>query len=181
MRKIPIGLLAAGTGMSLAVSLLMLFAASMVKSVFIKGLCLFVASLMTWIPLREEKGYLFALIEYVLTSGLALLIARSSIATYLYILLFGHYAVVRYFVRTHITDRIITILVRFLVLNALLAGGIALADRVFGISMQSLLPNMSVFRIIAVLEAMLAAFMLLFKIFSMLFDSALRNILMPRR
>lgn len=181
MRKIPIGLLAAGTAMSLAVSLLMLFAASIVKSVFVQMLCLFVASLMTWIPLREEKGYLFALIEYVLTSGIALLIARNGIATYLYILLFGHYAIIRYFLRTHITDRLLTIFIRFMILNALLAAGIAFYDYVLGKNIQALLPNLSVFGILAILEAILAGFMLLFKLFSMLFDSALRNILMPRR
>lgn len=180
MRKISTGLLAAGTGMSLAITLLMLFLASVVKSAFVQALCLFAASLMTWIPLREERGYLFALVEFVLASAIGLLIARGT-ATYLYVLLFGHYAIVRFFLRTHMTDRLLTILLRLLILNALAAIGLALAEYAFGMSVQALLPEISVFWLIAILEAVFAVFMILFKVFSLLFDSALRNILMPRR
>ena len=167
--------------MSAAVSVLMLFAAGVVSSPVISSICLFVASLMTWIPLREERGYLFASVEYLLTVGVSLLIARNSVYTYLYIFLFGHYAILRYFLRTTIMDRLLTVLIRFLALNVITALGLAFSEYVLGLGVMNSLPELSVFWLIAILEGIFAGFMLLYKVFSMLFDSAIRNFLMPRR
>ncbi len=181
MKKIAPGLLAAAIGMSAAVALLMLFAASISPIVPVSILCLFVASLMTWIPLREEQGYLFAGIEFAAVSLLSIVICRSSIYTWLYILLFGHYAIVRFFLRTHMFDRVATVFIRYLILNAMTAAGLAFAQYVMGIDLTLYLQAIPVFWEIVIMEAAFSAFMLLFKLFALLFDSAIRNFLMPRR
>lgn len=173
--------MAAGMGMSIAVSVLMLFAAGVTDLFYISALCLFVASLMTWIPLREEQGYAFALTEFAVVSAISLLISRSSIYTYLYIFLFGNYAVVRYFLRTRISDRFLTLLLRLLFLNIMAAALLAIADYVFGYDLMTQLPATSVFIVWGAMQTAFLIFMLLYKVFSLLFDSALRNLLLPRR
>lgn len=173
--------MAAAIGMSAAVALLMLFTAGISRLVPISAVCLFVASLMTWIPLREERGYLFAGLEYAVVSLLAALISRSSVYTWLYILLFGHYAIIRYFLRTHIEDRVSTVFIRYLIFNALTAGGLAFSKFVLGNDLTLYLQGMPVFWEIVILEAIFTVFMLLFKLFALLFDSAIRNFLLPRR
>lgn len=181
MKKIAPGILAAAIGMSAAVALLMLFAASITRLVPISVLCLFVASLMTWIPLREERGYLFAGVEFAAVSLLSIAISRTSVYTWLYVLLFGHYAILRFFLRTHISDRISTVFIRFLVFNAMTAAGLAFAKYVMGVDLTLYLQGIPVFREIVIIEAVFAVFMLLYKLFALLFDSVFRNFLMPRR
>ena len=181
MRRLPFGLLMAGIGMSIAVTVLMLFSASVVSSPVVSALCLFVASLMTWIPLREERGYVWASVEFAVSSLIALLIARNSLYTYLYIALFGHYAILRYFLRTHLTDRLLTLLIRLLAFNVIAAAGLALCEYALDIDVISRLPSLPVFWLIMLMQAVFVGFMLLYKVFSLLFDSAIRNFLMPRR
>lgn len=169
------------TGMGIAVAVLMLFAAGVCPWAPVSAVCLFIASLMTWAPLREDRGYIFALIEYVLASGISLLISRQSVYTYLYIALFGHYAVVRFFLLSNLKGRFLTVLIRLLFLNLMAAAGIAFAEYVLGIELEAMLPRVSVFILIGVLEGVFIVFMLLYKLFSAIFDSVLTNHLIPRR
>ena len=181
MKKLSPGSMAAAAGMSAAVALLMLFSAGITRFAALSVVCLFVASLMTWIPLREESGYVWALLEFASVTLLSLLISRGSVYTYLYILLFGPYAIERYFLRTHIGDRLLTVLIRFLILNVMAASGIAFAEFVLEIDVLSYLPETTVLFQIGLLEGAFGIFMLLFKVFSLLFDSVIRNVLLPRR
>ena len=181
MKRLTPGMMLAVIGMGTAVAVLMLFAAGVCPWAPVSAVCLFTASLMTWVPLREERGYVFALIEYVLVTGVSLLISRQSIYTYLYIALFGHYAVVRFFLLSNLNDRFLTVLIRLLFLNLMAAAGIAFAEYVLGMELETLLPRVSVFILIGVLQGVFLVFMLLYKIFAMLFDSLIRNFLIPKR
>lgn len=171
----------AGLGMSAAISLLMLFAAGVSRSIPVSAACLFTAALMTWIPIREEHGYLFAAIEYFFVCGVSLLISRSSVYTYLYILLFGYYAIARYYLRTRMDDRFLTVLIRMLIFNVMTAAGLAFVRFVLHYDVMTLAPDISVYLMFAIVEGVFIVFMLLYKFFSYLFDSTLRNRLLPRR
>ena len=94
MKRLPIGLMAAALVMSIAVSVLVLFAANVTSLAWVSMICLFAASLMTWVPIREEHGYFFAGIKFAAVALITLLICRG-LYTYLYILLFGWYAFLR--------------------------------------------------------------------------------------
>lgn len=171
----------AGFGMSIAVSLLCLFAAGVTELIPLSAGLLFIASLMTWVPIREEHGLLFAVLEFIVVSGLALLISRKSVWTYLYILMFGWYGPLRYSLRRRISDRFLTIMLRLLIFNALTAAGLAFADLVLGINARTLIPWAPVWAIIAVLEGAFLAYIVLYRLFTYIFDSSLRSKLLPRR
>ena len=172
--------MAACIGMSAAVSLLMLFCAGVTSVIPLSALCLFTASLMTWIPIREEHGYIFAAVEFVLVCAAALIICRG-IFTYLYTALFGHYAFVRLFLRSRIKDRFLTVLLRLLWFNLLTAAALAVAQYLLHYEVMTLIPNVNVFIVIAVIEGSFIVFMLLYSFFAYLFDSSVRNKLLPRR
>lgn len=180
MKRLPIGLMAAALVMSIAVSLLMLFAANVTSLIPVSALCLFTASLMTWVPIREEHGYFFAAVKFVLAGGLALLIC-PGLYTYLYLLMFGWYAFVRYFLRTRMNDRFLTVLIRLLLFNVLTAMGVAFAQFVLKLDVMVFFPGVPAPLVIAILEAVFTVFMLLYRLFTYIFDSALRNLLLPRR
>ena len=72
MKRLSPGLMLAALGMCIAVSLLMLFAAGVAGSVWLSALLLFVASLMTWIPIREENGLIIAAIEFGAVTAISL-------------------------------------------------------------------------------------------------------------
>lgn len=172
--------MAAAMGMSAAVSLLMLFAAGVTGFAPLSALCLFIAAVMTWVPLKEEHGYLFAFIEYAFVSIVAVIISRRSIYTYLYVLLFGSYGIVRLFLNTRLGDKTMSVLLRLLWLNLLSAAGIAFAQFVlrYDLMVATTLP---VWALILIIEASFGAFMLLYRFTVRFFDSVLRNILLPRR
>lgn len=171
----------AGLGMSVAVSLLMLFAAGVAPYIAISAVCLFVASLMTWIPLREEHGLLFAIVKFVVVSCGAVLISRTSVWTYLYILMFGAYGIIRWQLCRKIEDRLLTVLIRLLIFNVLAAAGLAFARFVLGFDASTLLPDVPVYIKVPALEVGFLLYMLLYRFFTYFFDSALRSKLLPRR
>lgn len=166
--------------MSTAVSLLMLFAASICPVVPVCCVCLFVASIMTWVPVREENGYLFALIAFLVTSGAALLIC-GGIYTYLYILLFGHFGIVYYFLRRRVQDDVLRWMLVLLYCNVMTAIGLALAQYVFGYDLQTLTPWFPVWALILILEAAFAVFCVLYHFCCDLFDTHVRKAILPRR
>ncbi|MCR5808893.1 MAG: hypothetical protein K6G56_04965 [Clostridiales bacterium] len=181
MKRLPPGLMLAALGMSIAVSLLMLFAAGVTSSVILSALCVFVASLMTWVPIREENGLIVSAIEFGVVTAVSLLICRRSVYTYLYILLFGNYALVRFYLRTHVRDWLMTALLRMLFFNVMTAIGIAFAQYVLGYDVMTLVPRLSVWAAFGIVEGIFILFMLIYNFFSYLFDSALRTKLLPRR
>jgi len=180
MKRLSPALMAAAMGMSAAISLLMLFAAGVTRFIPLSALCLFVASVMTWIPLKEEHGYLFAAMEYVFVCAVAIVIARRSVYTYLYILLFGSYGIVRLFLNTRLGDKPMSVLLRLLWLNVLTAAGLAFAQFVlrYDAMVETTLP---VWALILITEAAFGAFMLFYRLAVRFFDSVLRNVLLPRR
>ena len=181
MKRLSPGLMLAGLGMSIAVAVLMLFAAGVTYIYPLSALCLFVAALMIWVPIREEHGLIFAVAEYVIVSGVSLLISRSSVFTYLYVLIFGHYGIVRFLLRRKLRDRLMTVLIRLLIFNLLAAIGLAVARYGLGYDIMTFLPDIPLYIIIPILEAGFLVFMALYKLFSYLFDTTLRSALLPRR
>ena len=180
MKRLPPALMADAMGMSAAVSLLMLFAAGVTRFVPLSALCLFIAAVMTWVPLKEEHGFLLAFIEYVFVSVVAFIISRRSIYTYFYIVLFGSYGIVRLFLNISLGDKPMSVLLRLLWFNLLTAAAIAFAQFVlrYDLMVATTLP---VWALILIMEASFGAFMLLYRFAARFFDSALRNILLPRR
>ena len=167
-------------GMSTAVSLLMLFAADVCPVTAVSCICLFIASVMTWVPVREENGYLFAFIAYVLTSVIAMLIC-GGVFTWLYILLFGHFGIVYYFLRRRIQDDVLRWLLVFLYCNVMIAIGLAFAMYLFGYDVQTLTPGIPVWALILMIEAGLAVFCVLYHFCCDLFDTHVRKVILPRR
>ena len=181
MKRLPPGMMLAGFGMSTAVSLLCLFAAGVTGFVPLSAALLFFASLMTWVPIREEHGMLFALLEFGLVSGLALLISRRSPYTYLYIFMFGSYGPLRYRLRRTMGDRALSVLIRLLIFNFKAACGVAFMQYVLNYDPHTLIPWAPVWAVIAALEGTFAAYIVLYRLFTYIFDSALRSRLLPRR
>lgn len=180
MKRLPPALMAAAVGMSAAVSLLMLFAAGVTRFVPLSALCLFAAAVMTWVPLKEEHGFLFAFIEYVLVSVIAIVISRRSLYTYLYALVFGSYGIVRLFLNMRLGDKTMSVLLRLLWLNLLAAVGLAFAEFVLRYD-PMVATTLPVWALILIMEASFGAFMLLYRFAAGFFDSALRNVILPRR
>lgn len=180
MKRLPTSLMAAALGMSIAVSVLCLFAASVTEIIPLSAVCLFFASLMTWIPVREEHGYIFAAIKFTAVTAISLIIC-PGIYTYLYILIFGNYAPLRLFLRTRLDDRFLTVLLRMLYFNLLVCIGLAVTQFILHYDVMMFIPGIPVYIPVAALEVGFIVYMLLYKFFSYLFDSALRNKLMPRR
>ena len=171
----------AGFGMSAAVSLLCLFAAGVTRLIPLSIALLFIASLMTWVPIREEHGLLFAVLEFLLVSGLALIISRRSPYTYLYIFMFGWYGPLRWGLRRAISDRLLTVLIRLLIFNVITACGLAFARYVLGFDAHTLIPWAPIWAVIAVLEGAFIVYIALYRLLSYIFDSSLRSKLLPRR
>lgn len=171
--------MAAAIVMSAAVSVLCLFAANIAPAP-LSALCLFAASLMTWIPIREEHGFIFAAMEYALVTGISLLICRG-IWTYLYIAVFGPYAFLRLFLGIRIKDRLLTALIRLLVFNIAAGLGTALAEYVLMYDLMLMLPGLPPYLIVGIMELILIVYMALYRLFTYIFDSSLRNSLLPRR
>ena len=170
----------AAAGMGMAVALLMLFAANVCGSAVVSSICLFVAAVMTWVPLREDRGFLFAGMAFILTSGIALLICRGPF-TYLYIALFGHYGIAYLFARRHIGDGLLRVLALLLYTNIFIAIGLGLAAFVFGYDVRTLLPDLPVWAIILIIEGGLIVFGVLYHFACDLFDTHVRKVLLPRR
>ena len=171
--------MAAALGMSAAVSVLCLFAANIAIAP-ISMLLLFVASLMTWIPIREEHGFIFAAMEYAVVTLVSLIICRG-IWTYLYIFVFGPYAFLRLFLGTRTRDRVLTVLIRLLVFSVVAAIGVAFTQYVLRYDLMQLVPGTPAYLIVGALELFFCVYMALYRLFTYIFDSSLRNLLLPRR
>lgn len=170
----------AGVGMSIAISVLMLFTAGVTRIIPISALCLFIASLQTWIPIREEHGLLFSVLAYVISGGVALIISRT-VWTYLYLLLFGSYGFIRYILRRAIDDRFLTVLIRLLYLTALALAGLVFARLALGLEPQEFLPALPPYIMAAALIIGFGAYIFLYRLCTLFFDSYLRSKLLPRR
>ncbi len=167
--------------MGATVSALMLFIASLTKSAALSVICLFVASLMTWIPVREEHGIAVAALQFVVVSLFAYLVCGSSPYTYLYILFFGHYAIGKLVIERYLRDKIMMSIVKLLYFNAFAAAGVALCVYAVGIDVLTLVPAIPLFALLIVCEVGFVAFDLLFGLVCGLFDTHLRRILLPRK
>lgn len=180
MRRLTGFTMLTAAGMSTAVSLLMLFAAGVCPVAVVSCICLFVASVMTWVPVREESGYLFAFIAYAVTSALALIICPSVFA-YLYVLLFGHFGIVYYFLRRRVQDDVLRWLLLFLYCNVMIGIGLAIAQYALGYDVQTMTPDLPVWALILIIEAGLAVFCVLYHFCCDLFDTHVRKVILPRR
>ncbi len=180
MKRLTGSMMLAAAGMSTAVALLMLFAANVLKSPVLSAICLFIASVMTWVPLREDSGYVFAGASFMLTSVIALLICGGPF-TYLYIMLFGHYGIAYLFARQHIEDDLLRWLVMLLYANLFIAGGLAIASYLFYYDVRTLAPELPVWAIILIMEVGLVIFGVLYHFCCDLFDTHARKVLLPRR
>ena len=180
MKRLSVGMMFAAVGMCVAVALLMLFAAEQAPWLWLGAICLFVASLMTWIPAYEDGGLLYAFIAYVITSAIALLIC-PGLFTYLYVLLFGHYGIVLLLLRRYIADKLLRFLVMMLYCNAMIALGLVLGAYVFYYDVQTLMHGLPIWATILILEAGLVVYHFLYRICCDLFDMHLRKTILPRR
>ena len=180
MKRLSTGMMFAAVGMSAAVSLLMLFAASVTQWLWLGAICLFVASLMTWIPAYEDGGLPFAVLEYILVSAAALLIC-PGLFTYLYVMLFGHYAIMVLILRRYIADKILRFLVMLLYCNLVTAIGLVLAAYVFYYDVQTVAHGLPVWAMILIFEAGLIVYHFVYRIVCDLFDMHLRKAILPRR
>lgn len=180
MKRLSTGMMFAAAGMCVAVSLLMLFCAYKAPWVWLGAICLFVASLMTWIPAYEDGGLLYAFIAYFVTSAIALFIS-PGLFTYLYVLLFGHYGIVLLLLRRYIADKPLRFLVMMLYCNVMIAIGLVLGAYVFYYDVQTLVPGIPVWAVILILEAGLVAYHFIYRACCDLFDMHLRKTILPRR
>jgi|GEM_PF-3014689 len=180
MKRLSEGMMFAAVGMGLAVALLMLFAANVTPHVWLSIICLFVASVMTWVPAREDHGLLYGLITYVVTSGLALLICRG-VYTYLYVLLFGNFGLMLLVLRRYIQDKLLRVLVLLLYCNVMIAAGVAFAAYVLYYDVRTFIPELPLWAIILIAEGGLCVYFLLYRICTDLFDTHCRKALLPRR
>ena len=180
MKRLSIGMMFAAVGMSAAVALLMLFLAGVVGLAPVSAICLFIAAVMTWVPVREESGTLFAFIKYALVSALSILICPSPYA-YLYVLLFGHFGIAYYFLRRRVADDLLRWLLLLLYCNVMIAIGLALAQYVFSYDVQTFIPDMPIWMIILLTEAGLIVFVVVYHFCCDLFDTHIRKAILPRR
>lgn len=172
----------ASVAMSATVSVLLLFLAYVLKdSIVLSALCLFFAAVMTWIPMREEHGGAFAIISFVIASVVSVLITGASVWSLLYALLFGHFGIIRFYVDTRLSDKLMRMLTKLLYCNAFTALGIGIAQFAFGTDLMTFYPGFPIWAIILVLEVAFVIFDRLYCLSCTLFDTHIRKFILPRR
>lgn len=182
MKKVDASALLAATVMSGAVSLLMLFSASLTAGNAPVASCLFllVASVMTWIPAREWHGLLAAGIEYAVVSAAALLICGSSVFTLLYIAFFGHYALIKLLL-DRFADAFLRVILKLLCFNMLAAISLVLCEFAFGYDILTFVPTLPMWVLVPAIELFFLVYDPIYSLLCRLFDTHLRQKLLPRR
>lgn len=165
--------------MAAALGALFMYASSIVPSG--KLVLLFLASVVLWIPLNERGGVPYAILCYIATALLSLLLIPNKLYPLAYALFFGLYGFIKLGVDNLVHDRIIAFALKLLLMNALAAALIWLGGLVIKQDPFSLLPEYPLYAIIIVMEAAFIVYELAFTFCISFFDARLRGLLYPRK
>lgn len=162
--------------MAAAISVVMLYAAGMIPNI---RLVLLLVSSVTIYALLCEGEFLFAFLAYIAAGLISLLIVPDKTFAFLYIGLFGHYAIFKVFIDSKVKDKIIAHCIKLLYCNAFLALGIFLALKVFNIAVPDI--SLPQWLIIVAAEVLLIVFDLLQSFAFRIYEYRIRSTLVPRR
>lgn len=179
MKKLSAANLLSLAAMSTALGVMALYASSVLPT--LKAACLFIAGLVVWIPLNEERGLVYALLTYAATALITFFIIPSKIISGLYLFYFGCYGIIKFYIERRVHDRILAMIFKLIVSNVLIAASVFIAARLFDIDVITMLPYFPEWLIICALEAFFILYDLVYGFFTRFFDSNLRSHIIKRR
>lgn len=179
MKKLSAANLLSLAAMSTALGVVALYASSVLPS--LKAACLFVAGLVVWIPLNEERGLFYALLTYAATAAVAFLIVPSKAIFGLYLVYFGCYGIIKYAIDRRIHDRILSMIFKLIISNAIVASAIFIVITLFDFDIIAMLPYIPEWIMICILEILFIAYDFIYGFFTRFFDSNIRNHIIKRR
>lgn len=170
------------SAMTTALGVLFMFGASLLPAGKL-GL-LFLASLVIWIPLNERGGVLSAILCYLATAGVTFLIVPNKLYAGVYLIFFGLYGFLKLGLDSLIPDRIIAFIVRLIVVNGIAVLVVLIGGMILGQSVFAMIPenyDYPLYIAIPALELAFAAYELLYTFCISMFDSHLRDKIIPRK
>lgn len=165
--------------MSTSIGVLCLYAASVLSTMRLA--LLFLSSLVIWIPLNERKGFLYGLLCYIATGMLSFFIVPDKLYPMAYLAFFGLFGFLKLGLDTLISDKFAALVLRIIVCNILVGAIIFLLGHFFEIDIFTMLPELPIWLIVAVIEILLVAYELIFTMCIHAFDRNLRKHIIGKR
>lgn len=170
-KKITLG------GMIVALSLLCLFAASMLPAGRVP-LC-FLSSIVI-VVLAGEGAYGAALLSYLACSVLAFFTLPDKLPAYTYILLLGHYGIFRTIIHARVQGRVLRAALKLVYCDTFLCLGIFLANAILGGLPLALPAWLPLWGLVALTQPILVIYDLLFGASIAIYQSHIRHFLLSR-
>ncbi|MDR1620077.1 MAG: hypothetical protein LBS18_05395 [Clostridiales bacterium] len=171
-KKLTASKKAALGGMVTAITALCLYAASILPAGRVP--LLFLAAIAPCI-LTSERAYGTALLAFMVSSGIGLLMA-NMLPVALYIALLGHYGIFCSVTGRKVVSRPIRVVLKLLYANMFICAGLYIALRVFGLTLA--LPGwLPVWALIVIAEIIIAIFDVLFDAATKIYLVYLRHII----
>lgn len=177
MRRLDLGKTVTLSAMTVALVVLMLYAASLFP-VLALPCCLF--SLFIMYALIHEKLYVWTFAAYMLSLILSWMLTNGGLPLAAYALL-GHYGLFKDFADARIRDVVIRTLLKLAYCNAWIAIALLLCITVFSLDISTGLPALPLWFLILLLEIALFLFDILFSLWQRFYETRLRNAILPRK
>ena len=165
--------------MTTALGVLFMYAASVFPTGRIALMLL--ASLVIWIPLNERGGLPVALICYLATAILTLILIPNKLYPLGYVLFIGLYGFVKLGVDSFVHDRMTAFALKLIVMNLLGAAIIWLGGLILKQSVFSLMPDYKLAVIVIVIEAAFVVYEIAYSLCIRVFDERLRDVIIHKR
>lgn len=165
--------------MSSAIGIVCLYAASIVPA--IKLALMFLSSLCIWIPLNEPKGFPFALLTYIATGAISLLIIPDKLYSAAYLLFLGCFGMIKYGFDRLIPDRFVSFALKIIACDIISALAFLLTIWILELNIFTMIPEIPLWIIIVALQVAFALYELLYSLCAKVFDVSFRELIVPRR
>ncbi|MDL2258464.1 hypothetical protein LJC42_04860 [Eubacteriales bacterium OttesenSCG-928-K08] len=163
--------------MCTALTVLSLFAASILPAGRVPFLFF---SCMIMCVMTGEDAYLMALVSFLASSLISLLMLPNKAFAGLYVVLLGHYGIFRSLIGSRINSQVIKTLLKLLYCNVCVAIGLVLAIYLLGaqLTMPDTIP---VWIIVLVVEVIFILLDVLYNACEMIYQARIKRALFPRR
>ncbi|MBR4435361.1 MAG: hypothetical protein IKS90_04610 [Clostridia bacterium] len=165
--------------MTTALGVLFMYAASVFPTGRIA--LIFLASLVIWIPINERGGLPVALVCYLATAVLTLILIPNKLYPLGYALFIGLYGFVKLGVDNFVRDRIMAFALKLIIMNLLGAAIIWLGGLILKQSVFSLMPDYKLAVVVIVIEAVFIVYEIVYSLCVRVFDERLRDVIIPKR
>ena len=161
-----------------ALSLLFLYAASVLPTMQIA--CYFLSAVFVY-ALAYEGAYFASILTFIATALLAFFVLPDKTPLIPYVMLLGHYGILKRAVDMHIPTRVGRFLVKLLYCNVLTALGVFIVLEVLGLPLLSMLSGFPIWALVLIAEAAFIVLELLFLFVARFYEAKIRHLILPRR